>query len=113
MNVKKIVAIALTLVFLFGAVGFVKAVTGDGNYRKGKYLFRKSCRSCHIEEGSAKVLEPLTLTQAEWTEAFSDEKIAAYACKDEWAKMSAEEINDVYTYLWMYAKDSPTPAKCK
>ena len=56
-----------------------------GNYRKGKYLFRKNCRSCHMENATgaqqAKVLEPSTYTMSEWTAFFAPDNAAAYPCQ--------------------------------
>ena len=109
---KRAILILLAAVFVFGSVTLASAL-GDGNHRKGKYLFRKSCRSCHIDGGSAKVLEPATYTMAEWTQAFDAEKAATYPCADNWKEVGAEGINDIYTYLHKFAADSPTPAKCK
>jgi mono/diheme cytochrome c family protein len=104
--------IALTII-----LGFVAAVMAEGNHRKGKYLFRNSCRACHVENATggqqANVLEPSTYTMNEWTEAFTPEEIAGHPCKDEWEKLSSQDLADVYAYLYKFAKDSPTPAKCK
>lgn len=98
-------------------LGFTVAAMAEGNYRKGKYLFRKECRTCHMENATggqqAVVLEPSSYTMNEWTEAFKPEKIAEYPCKDTWGQLSQEDLNDIHAYLYKYAKDSPTPAKCK
>ena len=98
-------------------LGFLGSAAADGNYRKGKYLFRKNCRSCHIENApgaqQAKVLEPSTFTMSEWTAAFGSEKASTYPCKAEWDKATPAGIQDIYAYLYKFAKDSPTPAKCK
>ena len=110
--IKRIALTILTLSYVLGCVGLAMAL-GDGNHRKGKYLFRKHCRTCHIDGGSARVLEPATLTMAEWTAAFQPEKADGYPCKEEWDKVGAEGMNDIYTYLHKYGKDSPTPLKCK
>ena len=113
---RRTIAILLSATYILGCVALAFAL-GDGNYRKGKYLFRKHCRSCHMENApgaeQAKVLEPITFTMDEWTAAFAPEKAAGYKCKAEWDKVGAEGINDIYTYLHKFAKDSPTPAKCK
>lgn len=109
---KRLLIIVLAASFILG--GLALATAGSkGNFRKGKYLFRKSCRSCHIDGGSAKVLEPATFTMDEWQQAFTAEKAGAYTCKPEWDKLSSKEINDIFSYMHKYAKDSPTPAKCK
>ena len=109
---KRTVIMVLALSFLAAGISLA-APAGDGNYRKGKYLFRKNCRSCHSEGKSAKELSPISKTQANWKAAFADDKVAGYPCKDAWAKVGEKGINDIYTYLYKHAKDSPTPAKCK
>lgn len=109
---KRVILFAMALSFLAAGVSLA-GPAGDGNYRKGKYLYRKNCRACHAPGKSANELSPVSKTQAQWKTAFSDKKIASYPCKDKWAKLSAKDINDIYTYLYKHAKDSPTPAKCK
>lgn len=108
---KKIGSITLILVFLFVAVG-ISLAEEKGNSRKGKYLFRKSCRTCHAEGGAAKDLSPVSKTQAEWEKVFA--ALDTLACKDEWAKLeAATDSQDIYAYLHGHAFDSPSPAKCK
>ena len=107
---KKIVAFFIVVVFVLVSIGMVMA-EGKGNARKGKYLFRKNCRTCHIEGGPAKALSPIDKTQAQWDEVFNG--IDQLPCKQEWAKLSAKDRADVYSHLWGHAFDSPSPAKCK
>jgi len=101
--------VTLTLVFGFSSLGFS---ADKGNARKGKYTFRKSCRSCH-NDASAVSISPDSKTQAQWTRQFKSSKYEKLACKDEWAKISEKDRLDIFTYLHKYAFDSPTPAKCK
>ena len=83
------------------------------NARKGKYLFRKHCRSCHIENGSASALSPISKTQAQWTTVFKEGQFQTLECKDVWAKRSDKDLKDVYAYMHDHAYDSPSPLKCK
>jgi hypothetical protein len=100
----------LALVLGFSTMGF----SGEkGNYRKGKYTFRKNCRTCHSDKGSAVSLSPDSKTQAQWTRIFKPGKYKKLACKAEWEKLSESNRLDIYTYLHKYAFDSPSPAKCK
>ena len=108
---KRNIALLLALFMLVAGAGLSFAM-GDGNYRKGKYLYRQSCRSCHDGSG-AKELSPLTKTQADWQKTFDAANRDKIKCKAEWAKRSDQDLNDIYTYLWKHAKDSPTPAQCK
>ena len=106
---KRSLSALLAIILVLGAFSIAMAL-GDGNFRKGKYLFRKNCRSCHAEGKSAADLSPINLTQAEWTKVFTDKNTK---CQDEWAKLKDTDLNDIYTYMHKHAKDSPTPAKCK
>ncbi|MGL1863174.1 MAG: c-type cytochrome [Pseudodesulfovibrio sp.] len=106
MSRKLILAIATLLISVF-AVSMAFAM-GGGNARKGKFLYRKNCRSCHAG-GEASDLSPADKTQAEWTATFSD--MGKIKCSDGWT-VQEKDINDIFTYLHDYAKDSPSPAKC-
>ena len=108
---KRILAIVLAVIFLSGSLGLALAASGKGNSRKGKYLYRKNCRTCHSQKGNAKDLSPLSMTQAQWKTTFaSKDKLA---CADKWTKLKDKDVTDIYAYLWGHAKDSPSPAKCK
>jgi hypothetical protein len=107
---KKIGSILIVVVFLLVSIGMVMA-EGKGNARKGKYLFRKNCRTCHCEDGSAKPISPIDKTQAQWDEVFKN--IDKLQCSKEWAKLSEKDRTDMYAHLWGHAFDSPSPAKCK
>ena len=110
---KKIIATILMTTFLVSFVGIVFAAgpfTTDGNDRKGKYLYRKNCRSCHDGSGAVE-LSPNSKTQAQWERAF--EKYERLDCVEEWNKLEQSDLNDIYTYLYGHAYDSPTPATCE
>ncbi|MDF1591972.1 MAG: cytochrome c [Desulfobacterales bacterium] len=108
--IRRLGSALILLVFLIGAVGLALAA-GDGNARKGKYLFRKNCRTCHIDGGSAKPLSPIDKTQAKWDEVFKN--IEKLPCKDKWSALSEKDIQDMYAQLWGHAFDSPSPEKCE
>ncbi len=107
---KRITAIILAGSFLLVSIGLVIAAD-KGNARKGKYLYRKTCRTCHVNGGNATELSPVSKTQAEWQKVF--EGLDQLQCKDEWAKLSDKDRTDIYAHLWGHASDSPAPAKCK
>jgi mono/diheme cytochrome c family protein len=110
MQMKRIGSIILSVVFLTCCIGLASA--GEkGNARKGKYLYRKNCRTCHIDGGEAKALSPIDKEQAEWQAVFDNVK--DLPCADEWEALSEKDITDIYAHLWGHAKDSPSPAKCE
>ncbi|MBG0791037.1 MAG: cytochrome c [Desulfovibrionaceae bacterium] len=106
MNRNLIVALAATLITVF-AVSMAFAM-GDGNARKGKFLYRKNCRTCH-NGAEAPDLSPADRTQAEWKATFAD--TGKIKCSGDWT-VNEKDLNDIFTYLHDYAKDSPSPAKC-
>lgn len=107
-NVRRKIMIITGAVFLTLAMFSMAFAIGGGNPRKGKFLWRKNCRSCHSPEGSAGDLNPADKTQAEWQKLFESGNIP---CKKDWTIGDGDQ-NDIYTYLHDFAKDSPTPAKC-
>ncbi len=107
---KKVGSILIIMFFLLASIGVVMAA-GKANARKGKYLFRKNCRTCHVEDGTAKAISPIDKTQAQWEEVFKN--IDKLQCSKEWGKLSEKDRTDMYAHLWGHAFDSPSPAKCK
>jgi hypothetical protein len=102
-------AIVLLLAGLAWAVDLAQIrVNFDGNVPKGQYLYRQNCReSCHDGSG-ANELAPLTKTYAEWRR--SAKNMAKLPCADKFRdKVSAAELNDIFSYLHAGAKDSPAP----
>lgn len=104
---RHIMSIATVLILVFALASLASAV-GDGNARKGKFLYRKHCRVCHGKDACD--LSPATLTQAEWSAKFEDPSLLP--CYNDWPEMQESDINDIFSYLHDYAKDSPSPAKC-
>lgn len=109
-NILSILFAALVLGSTIGMAFARDGFTNTGNDRKGKYLYRKTCRTCH-DGSSAQALSPNSKTQAQWQRAF--EKYDRLKCAVEWKKMSNEELTDIYTYLYDHGYDSPQPATCK
>ena len=104
---RKFVTVIATMLITVFAVSMAFAM-GGGNARKGKFLYRKNCRSCH-NGNDAMDLSPADRTQAEWKATFAD--TSKIKCSGDWT-IKEKDINDIFTYLHDYAKDSPSPAKC-
>ncbi len=107
---KRIGSILIVLVLVISLAG-ISLAAGKGNARKGKYLYRKNCRTCHVPGGKAKELSPISKTQAQWQKVF--EETDKLACKAQLAKLSDKDRRDMYAYLHGHAFDSPSPAKCQ
>lgn len=112
---KKIILMVTVLIFVFTSVGLVFAA-GKGNKRKGKYTYRKVYKACMASgevESPKPIVNPDAKTQAQWTRTFEKKDFAIFKCKTEWDALGEKELLDIYTYLYSFAADSPTPAKCK
>ncbi|OGR35745.1 MAG: cytochrome C [Desulfovibrionales bacterium GWA2_65_9] len=94
---------ALILALAVASLAFAEA-----NARKGKFLYRSKCRTCH--GAAASDLSPNSKTQADWKKTFA--KVESIKCYKDWKGVSAEDRADIFAYLHDYAKDSPSPAKC-
>ena len=112
---KKIILTLLAVVFAFTSVNVCLAAK-KGNKRKGKYIYRQVYKTCHTRgavDSAKPVLNPDTKTQAQWKRVFDKKTFEIFGCKEEWDKLSEQDLLNIYTYLHAYAADSPTPAKCK
>ena len=102
-NTLKILAIIAALVAPLAAQG--------GSDTKGKFFFKKTCKSCHVSGGSAKEVTPLSKTQAQWKAYFAAGKHKKGAEKLD-TLLKPEQVKDVQTFLVNHASDSPQPETC-
>ena len=112
---KKIVLLLTVMAFI--CTGLAPVFAADkGNKRKGKYTYSKVYKAC-MERGEVAAPKPIVNpdahTQAEWTQIFEKKAFAEFKCAPEWAALDDKQLLDIYTYLYSFAADSPTPAKCK
>ena len=74
-----------------------------GNPRKGKHLFKKTCKTCHAADGAGGEVTPMTKTQAQWDRLFDKKKHD----EDAWKGLSEQDLKDVQQFLYDHAADSP------
>jgi cytochrome c5 len=79
-----------------------------GNPRKGKHLFKKTCKSCHDAGGAGGDLTPMSKTQAQWDRFFDKKKHSP----DGWKDISEQDLKDIQQFLFDHAADSPQPQTC-
>lgn len=108
---RKFILILFTILFSFCFLGLSMAGQ-KANARKGKLLFRKSCRVCHREGGKAQAMGPYDKKVKEWECLFAKDKYKEYKCKAEWEKLSEQDLCDILQYLFDGAVDSPVPRGC-
>jgi hypothetical protein len=102
-NTLKFLTLALALSVPLAAQG--------GSDTKGKFFFKKTCKSCHIAGGTAKEVTPLSKTQAQWKAYFAAAKHKKGAEKLD-TVVKPEQIKDIQTFLVNHASDSPQPETC-
>jgi cytochrome c5 len=79
-----------------------------GNPRKGKHLFKKTCKVCHSSGGEGGEVTPMTKTQAQWDRLFDKKKHNEAGWKD----LSDQDLKDIQQFLFDHAADSPQPQTC-
>jgi len=95
---------ALTL-----AVGVAMAAGASEN--KGKFYYKKTCKTCHTKGAVGGEVTPLTKTQEQWTRYFTKgvHKKGAEKLTD---VVPAEQLPDIQLFLVNHAADSPQPETC-
>lgn len=106
MNWKKLLLLGLILTFTASSV---MAIEG-GNSRKGKYLFKKNCKSCHSAGGEGGEVTPMSKTMSQWDRYFK--KKAAKHPGDAINNLSDQDKADINQFLFDKAADSPSPETC-
>lgn len=102
-SLKSLLALALVVTFASSAL----AVDG-GNPRKGKHLYKKSCKTCHSAGGEGGELTPMSKTMKQWDRVFEKKKHDQAA----WENLSEQDLLDINQFLFDFAADSDQPATC-
>lgn len=105
MDFRKLLIIGLVL----GAFSITSALAVDGgNPKKGKYLFKKNCKSCHTEGAEGGSITPLKKTMAQWDRFFSKNKHP----EGVWDDFNEKDLLDINQFLFDHAVDSDQPETC-
>lgn len=102
----KILSLLLTGVL----IATLAVASSGGNPKKGKYLYKKSCKSCHGDGTEGKKLTPLSKTQAQWNRFFEKDKHKDKA--DAWTQFGEQDLKDIQQFLFDHAADSDQPETC-
>lgn len=100
-----------TLIVLLTAMAFLVAsafAAEGGNPRKGKSLFKKTCKECHGKGAAAGEVTPLTKTMEQWDRFFQKLDHNPDGLKN----LSEQDLKDVHQFLYDHAADSPHPETC-
>lgn len=104
MKLQKMFILILALSFVATSVFAVEG----GNSRKGKYLFKKNCKSCHSEGAEGGNVTPLSKTMSQWDRMFKKGKHEQKA----WEGLSEKDLLDINQFLYEHASDSDQPETC-
>jgi hypothetical protein len=113
---KKLTSLMMAVIFVLTGTSLLFAKEPEGNKRKGKYTYRtvyKNCSQRGEVPSATPIINPSDKTMAQWERVFDKKDFADFKCSEEFSKLSEEDLQDIYAYLYNYAADSPTPAKCK
>lgn len=102
----------LALLQIVALVAIPLAAQEKGSDTKGKFYYKKNCKSCHAEGAGAKVLTPLSKTQAQWKKVFEGGKHGKSGEPFTPKFGTAQQILDIKTFLITHASDSPQPETC-
>ncbi len=107
MNWKMFTLVSL----IIGAFCVTSAMAIDGgNPRKGKYLFKKNCKSCHSEGAEGGEIVPKTKISSRWDSYFEEGK--AEHPGDIFKKLSDKDLKDINQFLFDNAADMPGEETC-
>ena len=97
--------ITMTLVALLAT----SALSAEGgNPRKGKALYKKSCKECHNAGAVGGELTPLSKTMKQWDRFFEKLNHPAEGLKG----LSEQDLKDIQQFLYDHAADSAQPQTC-
>lgn len=88
------------------------AAEEKGSDTKGKFYFKKTCKTCHTKGGSALELSPLSKTQAQWKKFFDGAKHGKAGEAISPKLGTPAQVLDIKTFLINHASDSPQPETC-
>lgn len=106
---KKTIRI-LSVLCLAAALSVSAMAAEGGNPKKGKYLFKKNCKSCHVEGAEGGKVTPLSKTMSQWDRFFKKNAEACIEHVD--GKLSEQDVKDIHQFLYDHAVDSDQPQTC-
>ena len=94
----------LSIVLIITMVLGLCVTANAENPRRGKKVFNRVCGACHVEGSQGGLMKPSKKTIAEWKDFIKKNE---HRCdKNVLANMSAEDKNNLFSFLHDYALDS-------
>jgi mono/diheme cytochrome c family protein len=101
---KKATKILIGLMIVaFTVTSAFAAIEKPDNYKKGKYLYKKNCKTCHVKSASDK-------TMGQWERIYKKGEHRGGA--EAWEKLDEKELHQIFFYLYEHARDSAQPETC-
>jgi mono/diheme cytochrome c family protein len=100
---KPVAALAIVALFTTVALG-----AEGGNPRKGKALYKKTCKTCHSAGGAGGEVTPMTKTMEQWDRFFEKKEHNPEPLNG----LSEQDLKDIQQFLYDHAADSPQPETC-
>ncbi len=85
------------------------AVDG-GNPKKGKHLYKKTCKVCHGQGDVGGEMTPMTKTMSQWDRYFKRNKHKGNP--EVFQQLSDKDKLDIQQFLYDHAADSDQPQTC-
>jgi mono/diheme cytochrome c family protein len=98
----------LILLILIAFAAMTAFAMSGGNPRKGRSLFKKNCKSCHVVGAEGGAISPLSKTMKQWDKFFKKGKHPGTI----WESLSDTEKANIGQYLFDNAIDTHHPDKC-
>lgn len=105
---RKATGIAAAVVAVTFASGLAMAA---GSATKGRFYFKKSCKSCHVKGAAGGEITPLSRTQEQWKRYFG-KGVHNKGSQKLNELLPADQLKDIETFLIEHAADSPQPETC-
>lgn len=97
-------------IFAIAAFCTTAALAAEGgNPKKGKYLFKKNCKACHVDGAEGGVLTPMKKTQGQWDRFFGKN---GKTMGERAGGLGDQDLKDIQQYLFDHAADSDQPETC-
>lgn len=97
--------VALSLIASLATTAFSAS---GGNPRKGKHLFKKTCKECHTAGAAGGEVTPMTKTMQQWDRFFEKNDHNPEPLKG----LDEQDLKDIHQFLYDHAADSPHPETC-
>lgn len=101
--VKPLITLAIVAFLATTALG-----AEGGNPKKGKHLYKKTCKTCHSQGAPGGEVTPMTKTMKQWDRFFEKLEHNPEGLKG----LSEQDVKDIQQFLFDHAADSPHPETC-